>query len=283
VAKDKGFYSRRGLDVRIRHAGPTRLPVQELTSGRADFTTAFLTSALHYRDRGVPLVNVAQVVNRSSLMLVAWKGEGVRSLQDLQGRKVSIWEGDYRAPFLGVFAAHHVTPVVYPQYYSVSLFLRRGVSACSAMYYNEYHMLYQSGVDPEEVTTFFLRDHGYDVPEDGVYCLESFRRARPTVCASFREATLEGWGYARDHPEEALRLVMQYVTAGHVPTNATHMRWMLTAILPCIVPGAGARWQLGELSRTDYEKCVTLMKAQRLIVRAPTYEAFCGRGNPNAP
>ncbi len=278
VAASKGIYQAHGLDVKIIQGGPGLDPMNELASGDVDFVSAWLSTALIRRQDGLPIVNVAQIVNRSNLLLLSRKDLSGESAKNLSGRRISIWEGDFRAPYLAWLQSEGVEPAaLHPQYYSVNLFLRKGVDACSAMYYNEYHMLYQAGVDDDDLTVFFLKDYGFGFPEDGLYCTESTIRLNREMVAAFRAASLEGWLYAARHPEEALDIVMEYVTAANVATNRSHMKWMLEKILASIVPVAKDSWTLGELTREDYEKTVLMMKGQNMLHNPPSYEAFTGR------
>lgn len=265
MAKEKGFYAARGLDVTILRGGPDRDEIAYLRDGRAQFATFFLTGALVYRDRGVPLIHLAQVVNRSNLLLVARADAGIDSVDDLEGRRISLWGEGFRAACLGWLHANGAAPSIVPQYYSVNLFLRRGVDACAAMYYNEYHMLYQAGVDWEDMATFAMRDEGFDFPEDGIYCLEDTFASDPDTCRACAEASLQGWEYVAANPDEALAVVMREVGVAHVPTNRAHQRWMVESIVPTIVPGPGDDWKLGELTGEDYAEAVATMQTQFLI------------------
>jgi NitT/TauT family transport system substrate-binding protein len=279
VAYEKGFYRRRGLDVLIQQGGPDRDALKALREGEVNFVTMFLPTALIQRERGVPLVLAGQIVNRSSLVLVTRKDRGIRSPRDLHGRRVSLWGEAFEAPYRTLFTALRIAPRTYPQHYSVNLFLRGGVDACSAMYYNECHQIYQAGFDPDEVSLLFLRDLGLGFPEDGIYCLDVLARENPALCRAFFEATLEGWRYAREHPEEAVDLVMNYVRLAQVPTNRTHMDWMLRAILPCIFPASGDSWRTGRLSETDYLRTARSLQEAGLISRFPPYSLFLGEAS----
>lgn len=284
VAAAKGFYKARGLNVTIIQGGPGLDPMNELADGNVDFVTAWLTTALIRREAGLPAINVAQIVNSSNLLLISWKNQPGESSKDLNGRRISLWEGDFRAPYLSWLQAEGVeVAAIYPQYYSVNLFLRNGVDACSAMYYNEYHMLYQAGVDEDDRTVYFLKDYGFGFPEDGIYCTEDTLRHSPETVAAFRAASLDGWRYAAEHPDEALDITMEYVTAANVATNRAHMKWMLEKILVSIVPGAGDNWTLGKLARADYEKTVLMMKGQAMLSNPPPYEVFTGEVTARVP
>jgi NitT/TauT family transport system substrate-binding protein len=274
VALDQGYYLRRGLDVEIQRGGPGRNPERLLLAGEADVGTFFLTGALASLDRGVPLVHLAQVVNRSNLMLIGWKDAGISGPKDLDGRRVSLWGDDFSAAFRGLFDALRITPTVVPQYWSTNLFLRRGVAACAAMYYNEYHAIIQAGVEPSDLTPIFLREHGFGFPEDGLYCLRDFAQEHPEAARAFVEASMEGWKRAADLPEEALAAVMRRVREAHVPTSQAHMRWMMKTILPSIIPEQEVAWTPGLLSPQDYQHTVQALLAVRVIRSAPPFDGF---------
>lgn len=77
VAQDKGFYSRRGLDVQLLRGGPDNSASEALIQGRAELASMFLSSGLILSSQGAPVVNVGQLVQRSALMLVAKKSSGI--------------------------------------------------------------------------------------------------------------------------------------------------------------------------------------------------------------
>ncbi|MEI6450773.1 MAG: ABC transporter substrate-binding protein [Actinomycetes bacterium] len=282
MAVEKGFYRDHGLDVVILPGGPAIDPIDSLTSGRADFALSFLSGAIGAAAEGVPLVNVGQVVNRSSMMIVG-RGSVIRNRDDLDGRRVSLWGKSFRSAYLGFFDTAGLEPRIVPQYYSVNLFLQGGVAACAAMEYNEYHTILQAGIDPDELTTFFMRDAGFGFPEDGIYTLAATARERPEVCRELAAATLEGWEYCRGHRDEAVGVVMERAAAAHVPTNRVHQRWMLDHVLAAVFPGEHDDWQAGVLSPVDYERTRAIMIGEGLIAGAPPYKAFVAPGARSAP
>ena len=75
VAYDKGFYKDVGLNVRFLTGGPDAPSPEYLKDGRADFATMWLSTALQMRAHGVKLVNIAQLLQRSSLTIVAWRSK----------------------------------------------------------------------------------------------------------------------------------------------------------------------------------------------------------------
>lgn len=274
VALEKGFYRQHGLDVTLVRGGPDRDQVEYLKTGKADFAILWLTTALAARENGEAVKHLSQVINRSNLALVGWKDRGIRTIKDLDKRKISLWGGYFRPAFMSFFRANGVKPDILLQNYSINLFLRRGVDACSVMRYNEYHVLYQCGVEQDELTTFFLSDFNCPLPEDGLYCLETTFREKPDVSRAIVEASLEGWRYAAEHREEALDIVMKEVREGHVPTNRSHMKWMLNTMLDSIFPAQPGDWQVGILNGDAYRKTVKMLKQAGLISDAPPFKSF---------
>ena len=105
VALEKGIYRKHGIDLTIVPGGPGRSPAEELRDGRADFAVLWLSGALRRRDAGTPLINITQIVQRSSIVLVARKSAGISVVADLAGQKVGLWDGDLGIPARAFFTA----------------------------------------------------------------------------------------------------------------------------------------------------------------------------------
>jgi NitT/TauT family transport system substrate-binding protein len=79
VALDKGYYDAEDLDVSILPGGPDIAPPQVLAGGGADAMLNWMPSALAARERGLPVVNIAQPFKSSGLMLTCWKDTGIQA------------------------------------------------------------------------------------------------------------------------------------------------------------------------------------------------------------
>ena len=225
------------------------------------------------RDQGVRLVNIAQTMQRSALMLVAKRTSGIRRPEDMQGKKVGLWGPVFQVQPKAFFKKYHLNVKTVRQSFSVNLFLRDGVDVASAMWYNEYHTILNSGLNPEELTTFFFHQYGLNFPEDGIYTLESTYRKDPALCKAFVKASLEGWRYAFEQTEEALDIVMKNLKKAYVPATRVHQRWML-ARMKDLMSAEGAKIPLGKLSSEDYTRVAGGLKENELIHEIPEFTVF---------
>src|SRR4029079_17912522 len=100
VAKDKGFYKDENLDVTIKAGGPDVAPPQVIAGGGADVVGDWMPSALATREKGIALVNIAQVFKRSGMELTCRKDSGIKTPADFKGKTLGVWFGGNEYPFL---------------------------------------------------------------------------------------------------------------------------------------------------------------------------------------
>ncbi|NPA25063.1 MAG: ABC transporter substrate-binding protein [Deltaproteobacteria bacterium] len=272
MALDCGLYRQEGLEVTIIHGGPSRASSTWLEKGKADFASFWLVSGIELRNRKIPVVNLAQLVQKSAMMLVARKKDGILEPGDMAGRRVSLWGPPFDFQARLFFKKFKLDIVPVRQSYSINLFLRGAVAVTSAMWYNEYHRIINAGLDPDELVTFRFADYGLNFPEDGIYVMQSFLEAHPETCRAFVRATLAGWEKAFSQPEKALDLTMSRIRKNHIISNRVQQRWMLMRMRDIMQPGTGGI--MGRLEADAYRQTVAGLKELKVIEKAPSYEDF---------
>ncbi|MBP1749922.1 MAG: transporter substrate-binding protein [Deltaproteobacteria bacterium] len=282
AAYEQGIYRKHGLNVRIIQGGAYKPSSEILEKGEADIASIWLSTAIQKRSRKIKLVNIGQIVQRSSLMLIAKKSQGIKTPEDLNGKKIGLWGADFRIQPEAFFKKHNIKVKVIPQSYSVNLFLRDGVDAASAMWYNEYHTILNAGINADELTSFFYSDYGLNFPEDGLYVMEDVLKKDPEAICAFVRASIEGWKYAFDHPDEALDIILRYMVAANVPANRVHQKWMLERMKDIIYPsGKDGTAVPGTLRKEDYDRVAGELKEAGLIRDIPDINAFVFRCEGN--
>ena len=223
VAKEKGFYKDAGLDVTIKPGGPDVAPPQVIAGGGADVVVDWMPSALASREKGVPLVNISQTFKRSGLELTCRADTGIKKPIDLKDKTVGIWYGGNEYPFLSWMSKLGYKPdgskggvKVIKQGFNVDPLLRKQADCISTMTYNEYYQVIEAGVKPADLTVFKYADQGVATLEDGLYVMEDKLKDPKFVetMAKFVKASMKGWDYARAHPDEAVKIVLENDTSG---------------------------------------------------------------------
>ncbi len=273
VALDKGFYRDAGIDMTLLDGGPSKEPFGLLATGKATFCTDWLSNGIRQRAIGQQIVALAQVVQKSSLILVAKKNSGILEPKDFEGKRVGLWEGHFYLQPLMFFRKFDVNVNVIPNFTSVGLFLKGALDAMSVMYYNEYHTLIQNGLNHDELQTFFLGEYGLNFPEDAIFTLESTYKKNPDLCKRFVDASLKGWRYAFSHREEALDIVMKHVRNANTPSNRPHQKWMLEKMRVFIEPDSG-NLKMGQLTQDDYMRVARSMLEFKIISEIPPFGEF---------
>jgi len=274
VAKDKGFYSDAGLDVTINPGGPDVAPPQVIAGGGADVVIDWMPSALASREKGVPLVNIAQPFKRSGMMLTCRKETGIKSPGDFKGRTLGVWFYGNEYPFLSWMSKLGISTKggadgvkVLKQGFNVDPILQKQADCVSTMTYNEYWQIIDAGLDADELKVFKYEDQGVATLEDGLYVLEKNLSDAAFVdkMARFVKASMKGWAWARDNQKAAAEIVLENDTTG-AQTEKHQVRMM--GEINKLTAGSN-----GKLDPAAYERTVmTLMGggSDPVITKKPT-------------
>jgi NitT/TauT family transport system substrate-binding protein len=262
VAKDKGFYEEEGLNVTIKPGGPDIAPEQVIASGQADVITTWMPAGLAARERGVPLVNIAQPFKNGGLQFTCLKEMGVESTADFPGKTLGVWFFGNEYPFyawmakLGLPTEGGDTGVtVLKQAFNVDALLQKQAACISVMTYNEYGQVLDAGITADQLVTFSYRDEGVTVLEDGLYVMEE-RLADPAfeeTMVKFVRASMKGWKYAEANPDEAAQIVIDNDESG--AQSLEHQKYMMSEVAKLTAGSNGA------LDPADYEATVASLLA----------------------
>lgn len=263
VALENGYYDEADLDVTVMPGGPDIAPTQVIAGGGADVIVEWMPAALSARENGLPLVNIAQPYKSSGMMLTCWKDAGIEGPQDLDNRTLGVWFFGNEFPFLawmsqldiGTDGKAEGSVEVLKQGFNVDPLLQRQADCISTMTYNEYGQVLDAGVDPSELITFKYEDQGVAMLEDGLYVLEENLEDPAFVdkMARFVAASMQGWKWAEENPEDAAMIVLDYDETG-AQTEAHQIRMM--GEVAKLTAGSN-----GALDPADYQRTVDTLLA----------------------
>ena len=274
VAKDKGLYEAEGLDVTINPGGPDISPPQVIVGGGADVIINWMPSALASREKGVPLVNIAQPFKRSGMMLTCRKKTGIKGPQDFRGKTLGVWFFGNEYPFLSWMSRLGIPTTggddgvtVLKQGFNVDPILQKQADCISTLTYNEYWQVIDAGLPADELVVFKYEDEGVATLEDGLYVLEDNLEDPAFVdrMARFVRATMKGFDWARENPKAAALIVVDNDMTG-AQTEKHRVRMM--GEINKLTAGSS-----GKLDPADFDRTVnTLLSggSDPVITKAPT-------------
>ena len=268
VAQEKGYYKAEGLDVTIKPGGPDISTPQVIAGGGADVIVDWMPSALASREKGVALVNIAQIFNRSGMMLTCRKDSGISSPSDFRGKTLGVWFYGNEYPFLSWMSQLGIPTsggsngvTVLKQGFNVDPIFQKQAHCVSTMTYNEYWQVVDGGLSPSELVVYKYEDQGVATLEDGLYVLEKnlSNSAFVNKMARFLRASIKGWEFAANNPDTAADIVLENDDTG--AQTEKHQRRMMREINKLIVGFYSKGQGVGYLKPSDYERTVNVLLA----------------------
>lgn len=273
VAQAKGYYEEEGLNVTILPGGPDIAPTQVMAGGGADVMVDWMPSALAAREKGLPLVNIAQPFASSGMMLTCMADTGIKEPKDFADKTLGVWFGGNEYPFLSWMSQLGLKTdgspggvTVLKQGFNVDPLLQKQAACISTMTYNEYWQVIDAGITPEQLVTFKYQDMGVATLEDGLYVLEDRLKdpAFEETMVKFVRASMKGWKYAEANPDEAAMIVLENDQTG--AQTEVHQKRMMGEIAKLTAGSNGA------LDVAAAEKTVATLMAggsDPVITKAP--------------
>lgn len=271
VAKEKGFYEQEGLDVEIIPGGPDVVIEQQVVNGAADIGVTSFDSLLVNRDNGLPLVSVAQILQKSSYRFVADKSSGIDTPEKMKGKKVGMWTGSQQFQVLAFMEKNGLDPQkdveLVKQGFTMDQFFNKQLDVAISTIYNEYHVVLESGVKPEDLFVYDFEDAGVGMLEDTLVVKEDWLKDNRDMAVKAIRATMKGWNYAIANQEESVDIVMKAVTEGS--TTKEHQTTMLMEMAKLVKPEGFTDTQVGSFVDDAVQRTVDISLKYGLIKAAP--------------
>jgi NitT/TauT family transport system substrate-binding protein len=281
AAKEQGYYTAEGLDVKILDGSATIVPQ---TVGSApdgpEFTIAWVPKVLQARESGSDLVDIAQIFQRSGTLSVSWKDSNITKPADFKGKKVGVWGfGNEFEVTAGAKKAGLVEGTDYTKYiqdFNMSLLLSRQIDVSSAMIYNEYAQLLESLspatgelVQPGDLNVINWNDFGSAMLQDALFARAAWLKqpGNEDVAVRFLRASFKGWIYCRSKPDDCI----QYTVNAGSTLGAGHQRWMMNEINQLVWPSPNG---IGIMDPAKWQQTVDVSLSGGVIKAAPPADAF---------
>ena len=236
VADAKGYYEEEGIDIEILPGGADIIPEQQVYNGVADVGVTWVSTLMKYQSQGWELTHVGQIFQKSAMLLVSKAATGIETPEDLKGKKVGSWFGGNEYEIYALLEANGIDREgdleMVQQDYTMNQLLNDEVDAASAMIYNEYGLLLESGLTEEELHVFDMNDAGVAMLEDCLFVNSEWIAENEDLYVRFLRASIKGWADACADPAGAGQIVFDVDNS----VSLEHQVYMAEEIAKLTVP-----------------------------------------------
>lgn len=269
VAREKGFYKERNIDLDI-HQGGTQYNVPTLVAEeREDFGIWVGDQVLASFDKNkLPVRAIGTVFNRSLACFMVRADSDIRTPSDFRGKTVGIYPGfDTETIYVELmkrFGVDRAQVKEYPANYTIVPFLEGKVDVWPSYVINEPIDAADHGVN---VRILPPDSFGIKYYSDTLIVNEKTLRERRHLVVRFLEASEKGWRYALSHPDEAIDIVLKYDPS----LKREHEKKMLEAMAPYL----NATDPLFKMSPEVWKSMSDILQAQGAVTSADSYTRLC--------
>ena len=258
----QGFYKEAGLDVTVVQGNGSANTAQLVANGRAQLAYADAVSVMQLIAKGAPMKIVATVYQSNPNALMALKKTGIKSFQDLKGKKVGVPSGSSQTTMLPLLLKANnlkesdINMIDMPPSSMVPALLQGQVDAVLGSI-DAYQI--QAESQGAQLDVYRFADYGVPTVSTSIFASDDYLKSNGEVVKKFVAASLKGWSFAIDHPEQSIKDVKKVFP----DTKEQLATQELAAIHPLFCSG-GAKY-IGKAEPALWTKSQELLSEVKLL------------------
>lgn len=281
VAEAKGYYDDEGIDVDVQPGGPGISVVSAVGDGSVDVGQVDYGELVRARAQEVPIKAIAQVYQKSFIILFALKTSGIASVAGWAGKRVGqIQVGDNPERDAMILAAgltvNDVTLV--QQDFGIDDFTAGNVDVGTGVvfFHPAAFNLFGGRAWPDEFNVFVPDDHGAPISSQTLAVNEEYLASDSNKAAlrCLLRATIRGWRDAFTDKAAALEAGYTLINPDAFPLP--HQEASIDSVLEIVATGADDP-SLLRIDPARYERSIALLTQvgylQAAVNAADTYDA----------
>jgi NitT/TauT family transport system substrate-binding protein len=262
AALAEGFYKDAGLEATIVQGNGSANTAQLVANGRAQLAYADAVSVMQLIAKGAPMKIVATIYQSNPNALMALKKTGIKSFQDLKGKKVGVPSGSSQTTMLPLLLKANnlkesdINMIDMPVSSMVPALLQGQVDAVLGSI-DAYQI--QAESQGAQLDVYRFADYGVPTVSTSIFASDDYLKSNGEVVKKFVAASLKGWSFAIDHPDQAIKDVKKVFP----DTNEKLATQELAAIHPLFCSG-GAKY-IGKAEPALWAKSQELLAEVKLL------------------
>ncbi|MBT3386410.1 MAG: ABC transporter substrate-binding protein [Desulfobacula sp.] len=218
AAIEKGFYFDEGLTVGLIEGKPGGNEVEDVVSGIVNYGIG-MSDILINRVNGLPIVVIANIFQHSPAIILTKEDSGILNIHDLYDRNLMLVKGyksaEIRAMFLQEGLDETKINILQPTW-NLDDLINDNVDAVAAYISSEPFKLKQKNIGYKIIRPM---RYGIDFYGDNIFTSEAEIKEHPERVSAFRRASLKGWDYALQHPDEIIDIILKKYGPGNKELN----------------------------------------------------------------
>ena len=208
AAVAEGYYKAAGLDVKLVEGNGSGNTAQLVASGRSQIAYADAVAISQLIAKGAPMKVLSTIYQSNPNEVSALKKTGIKSIKDLNGKKVGVPSGSSQTTMLPLFLKANnlketdVNLINMPATSMVPALLQGQVDAILGSI-DAYQI--QLEAQGAQLDNFRFADYGVPTVSTSIFANDSYIKDNGDVIKKFIAASLKGWSFALDNPEKAVK------------------------------------------------------------------------------
>ncbi len=243
MAKAKGYYDAEGISVEILEGTGAPTTARLVGSGKYQLGISSGSATVMARTRDIPVVSLAVINQHSPVVVYALEENDIRKPEDLIGKRVGVNIGgtkhrEFQAFLKKVGIDEDRVQLMGMTESSPAPLLAGKVDAMLGYTEDQPVTVELRG---RAVTRIAFAQYGIDLYSTNIIANTDYVKNNPDVVRKFVRASMKGWRYAIDHPEDAVAAYMAY----RPESNAAFNRANFEQLIPILMSTDVERFGLG--------------------------------------
>lgn len=217
VADQLGYYEEENIDVNLVAGGPETDPVAEVFSGNAEFGLSAGDGIIRSQTGDQNVVALATIFRQSPLVVMALADSGIQQPKDLVGKTVGVISTDLNTTwdiqFMAMLNKLEIDPdsmtfVANELYHGADDLLSGRMDASSGNFSTNEPV--QAEMDGYDLNLIYYSDYGIEFYNNLIFADRALIEENPDLVQRFLRATLKGYQYAIENPQDAAEQTLKY-------------------------------------------------------------------------
>lgn len=262
----KGFYQNKGIDIELKAIQQGMSPVEEVMNNRAQFSQSGIGLLVDLA-QGKKVSAIAATFQNSPIIFLTTEQSNIQKVQDIKDKRVMLSPGNQSLELLVLLQKFGLTNKIEKllSSFDINDLVNGNTDTFNAYLSNEPYQLELLGITPKIIDP---KDYDIDFYGDVIFTTQEYIKEKPEVVEAFREATLEGWRYAINHPEEIIDLILkEYGTT----KTKDHLRYEANVIREIMMLDLV---EIGHMNKSRWSRNLEQLKSTGLLKQSINLDKF---------